>query len=299
MDIKPADLGLLVALDALLHHQGVTPAANQLGISQPAMSAQLARLRKLFNDPLLTSSGRKLIPTPRALNIQAPLKAVLADLELIVRQQAHFDPQTTTATFRLIGTDYVHGVLASGISDALKSQAPNARLSLLAFRPETTWDQLETDEADLVLATGLNLPDARMRPGMNETFQVIQRKHHPRGTHPMTLDEFCAADHALVSPEGGGFFGATDKVLKKLGLARHVVCSLPSFLLAPPVIAGSDLLALVPKRLARASESTVDAFDPPFSSPRFAVDLLWHPRRQKDPSHSWFRDLVANQVAKT
>lgn len=293
MDIKQSEIGLLIALDALLEAESVTAAAHALGISQPAMSAQLSRLRRMFNDPLLTTSGRKLLPTARAQELQAPLRALLADLDLLVRESVEFDPSTTDRTFRLLATDYVHSILAVGLHEAFAAAAPMGRLAFLPFDPTTVWSELEQDGADLALVTGMNLPDARRRPGLKETFKVIQRKGHPRGTAPFTLDDFCAAQHVLISPEGGGFFGAADKVLKDMGRTRRVVCSLPSFLLAPGLVAQSDLVALCPVRVAARHAELVDQFDPPFPSPSFAVDLLWHPRRQNDPAHAWFRALVA------
>ncbi|MEM8572762.1 MAG: LysR family transcriptional regulator [Pseudomonadota bacterium] len=296
MDITQSEIGLLVALDALLEAESVTGAAHKLGISQPAMSAQLSRLRRLFNDPLLAASGRKLVPTIRAMELKQPLRAHLANLDELVRESAQFDPVTSDRTFRVIGTDYVHSVFLTSLLQSLASQAPNARIAVLPFEPTTLWSQLEQDSADLALVTGMKLLEAKRRAGLVDTFKVIQRKDHPRGTTDFTLDTFCAADHVLISPEGGGFLGATDKLLSEMGRSRRITCSLPSFLLAPSVVAGSDLLAMMPTRLAALHAESVDQFDPPFPSPQFSVDLLWHPRRQKDPAHMWFRSIVA-QIA--
>lgn len=296
MDLKQSDIGLLIALDALLEVESVTEAARTLGISQPAMSAQLARLRLLFNDPLLTSSGRRLVPTVRALEIKQPLRVLLADLDLLVREKTQFDPKTTDRAFRLIATDYVHAVLSPDLLQACAQEAPNARVAFLAFDPPAVWPQLEQDDADLAVVTGMNLPDARQRPGLVEAFKVIQRKGHPRGRAPFSLDSFCAAEHILVSPEGGGFFGATDKILASTGRSRRIACSVPSFLLVPTLVAGSDLIALIPVRLAELYSDLVEQYDPPFTSPEFGVDLIWHPRRQNDAAHMWFRSLVA-QIA--
>lgn len=298
MDIKQSDFSLLVALNVLLEAQSVTRAAQSLGISQPAMSAQLARLRHLFNDPLLTPSGRKLIPTARALEITEPLKTILADLDLLVRESTHFEPGETDRIFRLIGTDYVHAVVAPDLQETFGQEAPTARLALLPLNPPDVWQQLERDEADLALVTGMDLPEARRRMGLEETFKFIQRKNHPRGIKPCTVDEFCAAEHLLISPEGGGFFGATDKILADLGKARRIVSSVPSFLLAPAMVAATDLIGMIPARLAAANLDTIDCFDPPFPSPRFSVDILWHPRRQNDPGHVWLRTLVSRVVSR-
>lgn len=298
MDLKQSDVGLLIALDILLEENSVTAAAHRLGISQPAMSAQLARLRTLFNDPLLTASGRRLVPTARALEIRQPLRGLLADLDLLVRESSQFDPATADRTFRLIGTDYVHAVFSTQLLQTLAQEAPQTRLALLPFDPPAVWPQLEQDAADLAMVTGIAPPDARRRHGLTEQFTVIQRKGHPRGMAPFTLDTFCEVEHALISPEGGGFFGATDRVLAEYGRTRRIACSVPSFLLAPALVAGSDLVALIPARLAALYDGLVDRFDPPFSSPDFAVDVLWHPRRQADPAHIWLRSRVA-QIAAT
>ena len=297
MDLKQSEVGLLIALDALLEEESVTAAAQRLGISQPAMSAQLARLRALFNDPLLTASGRKLIPTARALELKQPLRLLLADLDLLVRESAQFDPASTDRTFRVIGTDYVHAVLSTTLLQAVAQEAPKARVALLAFDPPAVWPQLERDTADLAIVTGMNLPEARKRPGLIETFTVIQRKGHPRGLAPFTMDAFCEEEHILVSPEGGGFVGATDRVLAETGRSRRISCSVPSFLLAPTLVANSDRIALIPLRLAALHSGLVDQIAPPFPSPEFSVDLLWHPRRHKDPAHVWFRSLVARTAS--
>lgn len=297
MDLKKSDIGLLIALDALLEEESVTAAAQRLGVSQPAMSAQLARLRTLFNDPLLTSSGRRLVPTARALEIRQPLRGLLADLDLLVRESSQFDPKTTDRTFRLIGTDYVHAVLSAKLLQRLAREAPSARLALLPFDPPSVWLQLEQDQGDLALVTGIAPPEARRRPRLMEEFTVIQRKRHPRGREPFTLDTFCEVEHVLVSPEGGGFVGAADKILAEFDRKRRIACSVPSFLLAPALVAGSDLVALIPTRLAALNGDLVDQFEPPFPSPDFSVDLLWHPRRQNDPAHIWLRSLVVQETS--
>lgn len=290
--MKQSDLGLLLALDALLREEGVTAAAERLGISQPAMSAQLARLRRLFNDPLLTASGRRLVPTTRALALREPLHQLLGDLDALVREGANFEPATSKKAFRLIGTDYVHAVIGPCLVEGLCKSAPETRLALLPFDPPAVWRALEEDQVDAALVTGMKLPDAKMRAGLEEDFLVIQRKGHPRGTGPLTLDAFSAFPHLLVSPEGGGFTGAADKVLKQIGRERRVAWSLPSFLLAPAFVARCDALCLLPRRLAELHADQLDSFDPPFASPRFTLNLVWHPRRQSDPAHIWFRAQV-------
>lgn len=297
MDIKQADIGLIIGLQALLKTQSVTAAAQVLNLSQPAMSAQLARLRTMFGDPLLVQSGRKLIPTSRAEALREPLQALLSDLNALIKEGRGFDAATSTATFRLIGTDYVHGVIAPHLASAMAREAPRTRLALLAFVPAEVWPKLEEDRGDAALVTGMDFADAKIRRGLEEDFLVIQRKGHPRGTGRLTAETFCAAEHVLVSPEGGGFSGAVDARLQEMGMARRVACSVPGFFLVPSLIAASDYLCVLPRRIATQYAATLDAFELPFDSPRFQVDLVWHPRRQHDPAHIWFRQKVIDAVS--
>jgi len=193
MDIRQSDLGLLVGLDALLETQSVTGAAKALNLSQPAMSAQLARLRALFEDPLLVASGRRLVPTSRAEALKEPLRQLLGDLDALIKEGRAFDAATTTTTFRLIGTDYVHGVVAPTLAITMAEAAPTSRLALLPFDPPAVWAAIEADTADAALITGMTFPDAKRRTGLDEDFLVIQRKGHSRGTGPLSLEAFCAA----------------------------------------------------------------------------------------------------------
>ncbi|MEM9332214.1 MAG: LysR family transcriptional regulator [Pseudomonadota bacterium] len=293
MDIKQRELGLLLALDALLEKQSVSAAAEQLGISQPAMSSQLRRLRDLFKDPLLTPSGRHLVVTSRALALKEDLRKHLQSLDTLVRSNRTFDPSTSRLTFRLVATDYAHSILGPALAGLLASHAPNCRLAYLPFEPKTLWQRMVADDVDLAFATGMNLQEAKMRPGIEESFCVILRKDHPLAGKQMTLERFCSAEHILVSPEGGGFVGMTDRILGEMGLRRKVAVSLPSFLMAPHLVAQSDYLCLLPRRLAKLYKNEIDIVKPPIETATFKVDLLWHSRRQHDPSHIWFRDQVA------
>ena len=292
MDISKADLGLFVALDALLEEEAVTPAARRLGVSQPAMSAQLARLRRRFGDPLLVQSGRKLVPTDRARRLKAPLRRLLSDLDALVREETTFAPSETKATFRVIATDYVHSTCGALLSSAFSAEAPNARLALLPFDPPAVWTMLEEGEADVALATNLNLPDALSRKLFSEDFVVARRKGHPRAETPLSLEGFCAERHILVSPEGGGFRGAADAILAKQGATRSVACSAPSFLLAPQMVAATDMLCLLPRRMAASFPDEIEALETPFPTPSFDVAMLWHPRRRGDPAHQWLRERI-------
>ena len=292
LDLKQGDIGLLLALDALLETCSVTKAAGQIGISQPAMSAQLARLRALFGDSLLVPSGRQMVLTARAMEIQDELHALLQKLDGLVKAGRPFDPAQTSATFKLLATDYAHAVIGVRLLARMAEQAPKARLALLPFFPAEVWPSLETNRADIALVTGIRPPEAHTSTGFSEDFVTVVRSGYPNTSNMTTLDGFCRAAHLLVSPQGGGFEGAVDKELAALHRRRRVACSVPSFLLAPALVAASDHACVLPRRIASAHGHGLKAVELPFPSPTFTIDLFWHPRRQNDPAHVWFRNLV-------
>ncbi|WP_299626550.1 LysR family transcriptional regulator [Pelagibius sp.] len=295
MDTKDLDLNLLRSLDALLGAESVTGAARRIGISQPAMSAQLARLRQLFGDPLLVASGRRMVPTVRAEALRAPLRALLQDAEGLLREEVAFDPMAAEETFRLGGTDYVHAVLAGGLVDHLHRQAPGIRLAMMPFHSASVWQDLETGRLDAAIVTSfVTLNAAKARLLLRERFVFVQRRGHPRGSQPPDLNAFCALDHILVSPEGGGFVGAVDRALSALGRSRRVLVSLPSFLLAPALIQTSDLVCVFPERLALGCGGGLEVFPLPFALAGFDLQMVWHPRRHNDPAHVWFRNEIAD-----
>lgn len=297
MDISKLDLNLLGSLDVLLEEASVTGAARRLGISQPAMSAQLARLRRLFGDPLLVPSGRKMVPTVRAEGLRGPLRAKLQDLHGLVRAQSTFVPGTTTDTIRLGGTDYAHAVLSEDLVCHLRASAPGLRLALMPFISGRAAQDLESGRMEAAIVTSfVKLDEAKGVTLLHEEFVFVQRAGHPRGTKPPDLQEFCDLDHILVSPEGGGFAGQVDAALEKLGLARSVCISLPGFLLALPLIARSDLVTVLPARLARRHGHRLEVFPLPFALKGFELRLVWHVRRQHDPAHIWFRRAVSDFV---
>jgi DNA-binding transcriptional LysR family regulator len=296
MEFGRADLGLLLSLDALLAEASVSRAAHRLGLSQPALSAQLARLRELVGDPLLVPSGRGMLPTPRAEALRAPLHEALEQLQAVVRTPRAFDPAMSGRTFRVAASDFIFRTLP--LAAAVARKAPGVRLALLALDPRQAWQQLETGEVDLLVASERLTPkQAQGRRLFQEQLVLVQRPGHPRGSSPLTLAQFCALDHVLVSPEGGGFHGATDTALAALGLQRRVVASLPSFLLVPPLVLQTDLVSLVPRRLAAAFAGQLDSAEPPLALPGFNVMASWHKRMQHDPAHAWLREMLVQAAA--
>jgi DNA-binding transcriptional LysR family regulator len=300
MDLRRTDMGLLVSLDALLSERSVTRAAKTLGISQPALSAQLAKLRQLFEDQLLVGNAHGMTPTPRAIEIQEPLHIILRDLQALVMSQKPFDPGTADRTFAITATDYIHATVTRPLLAALPEIAPRVRIAALAFNKDKVRDQLEDGTADLcITAEALTPADFPARKLRHERFVLILSKSHPAARKRMTLDLFCALDHVLASPEGGGFRGVVDAVLSSLGRSRRVVGSLNSFLLAPTIVKSSHCVAVVPEHLALAHGDDLKVVKVPFDLPGFDIFQSWHPRSKSDSGHIWLRDLIVSQVRST
>lgn len=284
------DLNLLAALDALLAERNVTRAARRLGLSQPALSAQLARLRAIFGDPLLLPAQRGMIPTQRALDLEEPLRAALDALRGVAAAGAGFDPAAARLTVGIAASDYVQMALLRPLALALAREAPGLRLAFRSLDAAALVAQMERGEVDLATATPELAPERlRMRPLFEEHYVAIVRRDHPAVGETLDLDTFCALDHVIVSPQGGGFSGPADAALAAHGRSRRVALSVPGFLIVPEIVATSDLLALVPSRLVREEAGRFRTFAPPVPVPGFQMTMLWHDRTAQHPAQRWLR----------
>ena len=295
MDIRSVDLNLLVALDALLSERNVTRAASRLSLSQSAMSATLARLRALFGDPLLLRAAGGMLPTSKGLELAAPVKQVLADIGRLVQQAGAFDPAAARVTFTIAASDYVEYAILPRLVDYLEASAPLARVAVRAMDFGAVGRQLETGEVDLgILGAGFAPPNARSRPLFLERFVCVVRRDHPRIRDRLSLDEFCALEHLLVSPSGGGFTAQTDNALAAIGRRRQVRLSVPHFLLVPEILVRSDMIVVLPERLARGYRDRFRIFELPLEMPPFAIVEVWHERTHRDPALVWLRQALAD-----
>jgi DNA-binding transcriptional LysR family regulator len=296
IDLRGIDLNLLVSLDALLEECNVTKAAARLHLTQPAVSTQLSRLRKIFDDPLLipAASGRGMTPSARALGLIAPLHAALNDLQVVVRQRPAFDPYQDSRRFVIAANDNATAVLGLRLMEQLPGLAGSGvKIAFVHADQRQVALQLEHAEIDLLIGSERMVPSSmKARKLYDERFVMAQRKGHPRGASALDMDQYCALKHVLVSTSGGSFHGFMDEHLEQLGHRREVLLSVQNFTLLPDLLCNSDYVATLPSRLFERYRDRLDAFELPFQASGFSLFAAWHPRNQADPALLWLREAL-------
>jgi DNA-binding transcriptional LysR family regulator len=296
MDLSQIDLNLLVSLEMLLQERNVTRAAQRLNVSQPAMSAQLGRLRTLFDDPLLlpAESGRGMTPSALALTLALPLSAALKGLENVINFQPTFDPYKDSREFSIAMSD--DAILAVGIKLVMLLQAlgPHTlRLNIHRPQPDHIATELERGEVDLLIDLDRMIPSSMKARTLYEGgFVMAQRLGHPRGTAALDLDTYCNLEHLLVSSASGSPQGYMDEYLASQARQRRVVMKLPQLSLIPNLLRSSDYVCTLPAIHFIQFGGDLELYDLPFAGPSFSLQLAWHPRSHFDPAVIWMRDFI-------
>lgn len=295
MDTSRLDLNLLVTLEALLVEQNVTKAAQRLSLSQPAVSAQLSRLRDAFGDPLLIPAQRGMIPTAKALELLEPLRQALDGVRAAVASHSRFDPADARLTLSIACTDYLQVALVKPLVRWLRARAPGVRVASRNLDIAQLEAQMARGEVDLALMTpSAAAPGLRTRHLFDEHYVLIGRRRHPRLHEGLTVAEFAQLEHVIVSLRGGDFVTPVDDVLAALGHRRHVVLSTSSFLFVPELVAQSDLVALVPQRLVGGRANALQLIDCPFPVEGFEVGMVWHERNHGHSGQRWLREALVD-----
>jgi DNA-binding transcriptional LysR family regulator len=292
VDLRGADLNLLPVLSALLLHRSVTRAARAAGLSQPAMSRALGRLRAQFGDALLLQ-GRL---TPRAEALAAPLAEALSGVSALLHA-APFDPATERGTVRIAATDNQTMTVLPALAARLATEAPGLDVQVLPFGAGSL-AELREGRLDLAFGVAGNLPATgiRQRALYADRFVSVLRAGHP-AAEDWTAARFAALDHLLVSTEGSGP-GAMDRALEALGLARRVALRVPHFHAAFRIVAATALVATLPESLARreAPAHGLLLLEPPLPVPGFSVLALWGEVLDADPRNRWLRGVAAREA---
>lgn len=264
--------------------------------SAGCVSVQLAKLRGIFDDPLLLPGPRGMRPTARADELREPLRQAIESLERAVSPVAPFEPATATQTWRVAASDYGESAILLPILSRLRSAVPGTRLAVFEAVPTQLAKQAEQGEIDLAFhTTQCPPPGLRSRSLFVERYVLACRAGHPSLKKRPTLAQFSALEQVIVSPDGGGFHGVTDSILSERGVTRRVVLSVPHFLFVQSVLASTDLVAMLPSRLVRDNRA-LQIVESPVEIPAFEMSMYWHERSHRDPAHQWLREFIAASV---
>ncbi len=306
MNLAGFDLNLLRVLDALLDTCSTTQAGHRIGLSQPAVSAALGRLRVALNDPLFVRQGRRLVPTTYAEGLREPLRAILTRTERLLSDTKRFDPMTARAAFRISGSDFYAELLMPKLAEHLSRQAPGIRVHMVDLVPDNHVQSIERYNVDMAILPATEFPAwIDHRRVHSSDFVTIARRGHPRlaraGVAPgdvIPLDLFCDLQHAVFSPEGRPR-AMGDAALARLGRERRVAMTLPVFSGVYHAVSQSDLIALIPHQLAArmAPRIGLDIYRPPMPVPAVTIRLAWHRRATHNPAHRWLREQIALLLA--
>jgi DNA-binding transcriptional LysR family regulator len=299
--MESSDFGLLVSLDALLQTGSVTVAARRVGLSTPAMSHALARIRERLSDPILVRSGRGMLLTPRALALKPQVHHVVTEARRALEPEQAFSPSELAKTFVVHATDYVLTVIGGAVDRILRAEAPQV---CVRFVPNTPEDAalLRDQGSDLAVGIYGDLPqEMRHRRLLTDRFVCVVRKGHPAAAAGrVTLEDFVRLLHVQVAPRGkpGGYL---DDVLRERGLTRTVARAVPYFLNALQLVSETDYVLTISERLAQRYEAPLGLrrLEAPVKLRPYALSLVWHPRVDSDAGHRFLRDVFLRASKET
>jgi DNA-binding transcriptional LysR family regulator len=298
MNLSRIDLNLLVILDALIETQSVSGAGDRVGLSQPAVSHALGRLRDLLNDPILEREGRKMRLTPRAKELREPIRTALQVIKAAIEDPAPFDSQNATANLKLFASDFMSATIGTPLQRKLFQRAPNLNLIIKWGDRKLVPELLESEAIDVAIGHYENAPHfVRRTPLCVEKVAVQARRDHP------AFDSWSAEtlrQYPLINISfEGALSGWIDQATGRAGLGVRGKLIMPHFLAAPLMLVDSDFMALTAERLARIYSDILPlAWRPaPFPVDDLLIEMIWHARSDRDPMLTWFRDLILETAA--
>ncbi|MDH1170660.1 LysR substrate-binding domain-containing protein [Pantoea agglomerans] len=288
------DLNLLPVLLVMMEERNVTRAAERLGITQPALSNALNRLRETLNDPLFIRERYGMRPTPKAEQLAQVVGAALSSIDKVILGQQDFDPLNATRLFTLAPNSYVEFIMMPAIVARLRSCAPGIRLRLTPFGNDVTETGVISGNTDMVLGRIVEPPDNLVvQHLMNEGLACVIRADHPLVGENLSAEQYEQLKHVNVLPPGrmrAGLYQA----LEQRGLSRQVAVSVTHFLAVPEMIAVTDYCATLPRLICQhlSRDQRLRIVPAPVDLGTFPVEMGWHARYRDDPAHRWFRTLI-------
>jgi DNA-binding transcriptional LysR family regulator len=294
------DLNLFPVFLALMEERSVTRAASRLGITQPALSNSLNRLRDMLKDPLFIRERYGIRPTQLAEEITPKIEAALAQLDELVIHQQDFDPGSAERLFLIAPNSYVELVLMPALVARLREQAPGIKLRMTPFGNDLAETGVISGTTAMVLGRLVDPPDNLVvQHLMDDGLACIVRRDHPDVSDILTRDLYESLKHVNVLPPGrirAGVFQA----LGQQNLKREVAVSVTHFLAVPEMVAVTDYCATLPRLICRSLEGDprLRVVEAPVDLGTFPVEMAWHVRYRHDPAHRWLRGVVS-ELART
>lgn len=295
-DLRTFDLNLLVAFDVLMRELNVSRAAEKMFVTQSTMSHILQRLRQQLDDPVLVRTPTGMKPTERALALVEPVRAILREVEQVIRPPIPFDPATSRRRFVIAANDYMELLLLPPLIERISVLAPGVDIHVKRTGEDFPTEPLETGDLDVVLGfeAVLKPPAQLCREALfDDRMACMVRTAHPVLQGEWTLADYLALSHMLISRTGTKA-GIIDAWLAERGLERRVALIVPHFLSAPLLVARTDMVLSLPLRLAeRFTElAPLRVLPVPVELPEYALVMVWHPLHAKEPAHSWLRGQI-------
>lgn len=288
------DIRLLMVFDAIHKTRSVTAAAEALDLGQPAVSVALAKLRHHFGNPLFVRTSHGMEPTPFSEGLVQPVRSVLEALDLVLGYSSEFDPASSERIFRICMTDISQLVLLPRLWETLRLTAPGIRIEIIPMSSDTA-RLLESGEADLAVGFIPQLEAGFHQQSLfMQSFVCIVGRDHPRIADQLSLAQFEAEDHAVISSSGAAPT-MLEREIGRLGIKRRIALKIPSFLSAAFVIEHTDLLLTIPRRLGDVLQGrgAFRILPAPFALPDYEVKQHWHERYHHDEGNRWLRRLVS------
>ena len=291
MNLSKVDLNLFIVFDAIYTEANLTRAGQIVGITQPAVSNALSRLRETFNDPLFVRTAQGMVPTPMAQNIIGPVRNALQLLRVSVQESRIFNPLQANKTFRISMTDLIEAVILPPLFQRLRRQAPAVQIeSFLAKRRETT-KELAAGRIDFAVDAPLNTdPQVRHVKLLEDRYVCAMRKGHPLAKDKISLDDYLSLTHIHISSRRSGL-GLVDLALGKMGIQRKIALRSQHYLMASQVMQQTDMAMTVPESFAH--RHGLHAVDLPVNDvPAQETHLYWHESTDQDPANRWMREQL-------
>ncbi|QGZ31602.1 LysR family transcriptional regulator [Stutzerimonas stutzeri] len=297
MNLNKVDLNLFIVFDAIYTEANLTRAGQIVGITQPAVSNALARLRETFNDPLFVRTAQGMVPTPMAQNIIGPVRNALQLLRVSVQESRTFNPLQANKTFRISMTDLTEAVVLPPLFQRLRRLAPNVKIeSMLAKRRETT-KELAAGRLDFAMDAPLNTdPQVRHVKLLEDRYVCAMRRGHPLAKDKLSVEEYLSLSHIHISSRRSGL-GMIDLALGKMGQQRKIALRSQHYMMATQVIQHTDMAVTVPERFARRHD--LHQVPLPVDIPPLETHIYWHESTDQDPANRWMREQmieIAQQV---